>query len=616
MKNRFRRVFGISRPAEQQGSEFSLEKVKSIATPETTVENHPAERMVGGYFDMDQVVMSSPLPIESPGVESLCTSKSRVTSWADSTVANTVMTRNTRHRQSLSLIEEHGDLNKQLPKIPADRTRQQLPLCESNFDELNEGSSPGVFNNWASNDLYSALMQQIRRQAVPTPDEDIVFGTAPEYRAIPERTSSVYSHRSKRTIRHISSEEASSAGSFATARVGVSKSPQRRQPGPRVHPSDKISQRMSNLEIHPQLETFSGGNSPCSMCVIGQEPDEETESVVIARFEPLSPDTESPSVYSRTTSGNTPTKGSSGGVASLNDDETGTATIFASQRTTYSSPTRSNGSTTLGSPVQPSADWQKWMSSQIERIEKTIPSRQHIRENAHFDGDEDEIFMGMLKRTPAPVPETAAGPYLPEGERCSDPLPQAGPKPLAQNNFSRPFSRASSVRAILSSQKIQPLEPMKTRPNPSGTEDMSQLSVSDAPPVRDPSKQMPSPVRIRSSNMLAPPGSPTPRRAGLDLQKRTWTQEQYRRYSARRPVANGKSNSFRSMRSYRDSRGMNNENTRQQDEHEDMMDDYHKLQDIHSTISTKRMVDMFLDSRRKQMGRDPSGSTTVGEAFI
>jgi hypothetical protein len=61
---------------------------------------------------------------------------------------------------------------------------------------------------------------------------------------------------------------------------------------------------------------------------------------------------------------------------------------------------------------------------------------------------------------------------------------------------------------------------------------------------------------------------------------------------------------------------MNNENTRQQDEHEDMMDDYHKLQDIHSTISTKRMVDMFLDSRRKQMGRDPSGSTTVGEAFI
>ncbi|OOQ84627.1 hypothetical protein PEBR_29294 [Penicillium brasilianum] len=618
IKNGFLRVFGISRPAEQQGSEFSLEEdVIPTATPETTMETHPADRMVGGYFDMDQVVTSSPLPVESPGGESLCTSKSRVTSWADSSVANTVMARKTRHRQSLSLIEEHGDLNKQLPQVPADRTRHQLPLCESNFGKLDEGSSPGVFNNWAnSNDLYSALMQQIRRQVVHTPDEDIVFGTVPEYRAIPERTSSVYSHRSKRTIRHIPSEESSTAGSFATARVGISKSPQRRQPGPRVHPPDKISQRMSNQEIHPRLETFSGGDSPCSMCVICQGPDEETGSIVIARFEPLSPGTESPSVYSRTTGGNTPTKGSSGCMANLIDDETGTATIFASQRTAYSSPTRSNGSATLGSPVQHSADWQKWMSSQIERIEKASPGRQHIRENSQFDGDEDEIFMGMLKRAPAPIPETAGEPYLPEGERYSDSLPQAEPKPLAQNNFSRPFSRASSVRAILSSQNIQPLEPMQILPNPSGTEAMSQLSVSDAPPVRDPSKQMPSPVRIRSSNMLAPPESPTPRRAGLDLQKRMWTQEQYRRYSARRPVANGKSNSFRSMRSYRDSRGLNNENTRQQDEHEDMMDDYHKFQDIHSTISTKRMVDMFLDSRRKQMGRDPSGSTSVGEAFI
>jgi hypothetical protein len=70
------------------------------------------------------------------------------------------------------------------------------------------------------------------------------------------------------------------------------------------------------------------------------------------------------------------------------------------------------------------------------------------------------------------------------------------------------------------------------------------------------------------------------------------------------------------MRSYRDSRGMNNENTRQQEEHDDMMDDYHILQDLHSTISSKRMVEMFLDSRRQQMGREGSGSTAAGGAFI
>lgn len=61
---------------------------------------------------------------------------------------------------------------------------------------------------------------------------------------------------------------------------------------------------------------------------------------------------------------------------------------------------------------------------------------------------------------------------------------------------------------------------------------------------------------------------------------------------------------------------MNNENTRQQEEHDDLMDDYHKLQDTHSTISSKRMVEMFLDSRRRKMGREVSGSTAAGEAFI
>jgi hypothetical protein len=70
------------------------------------------------------------------------------------------------------------------------------------------------------------------------------------------------------------------------------------------------------------------------------------------------------------------------------------------------------------------------------------------------------------------------------------------------------------------------------------------------------------------------------------------------------------------MRSYHDAHVTNNENTRQQEEHDEMMDDYHKLQDVHSTISSKRMVDMFLDSRRRKMGREGSGSTAAGEAFI
>lgn len=619
IKSGLRRVFGFSKPAEQEQSEFSLgEEAIAIAAPATLVVNRPVECTLGGNMDMDQCLMSIPLPEKSPGGDSLCTSKSRVTSWADSSVANTLMTRNTRHRQSLSLIEEHGDLNKQLPKVPADRTRSQLPVCEGTINELNKELNVGGFNTWAdSNDLYSALMQQIRRQNVHTPDEDILFGTVPEYRAIPERTSSVYSHRSRRTIRHIPSVESSIAGSFATARVGISTSPQGRQTRPVGYTSGKSSQRMPDQENYLPIDTSLGENSPRSPFVICEDPDEDSGSVVIAGSEALRTATESPSVYSRTTSGNSPTKSATSCVASFIDGETGTATIFASERATYSSPTRTNGLIT-STPVRPSADWQKWMSSQIERIEQTSPTREHIRENAQFADDDDEIFMRMLKRVPVPHPEMTAESYVSENERCNETMPQVEPKSLAQNNFSRPFSRASSVRTILPSQKMQPLEPKENRPNPPKADGISNPPVLDASPkpARVSSGQMRSPIRVRSSNMQAPPESPTPRRGGPESHKRMWTQEQHRRYSARRPIANGKPNSFRSMRSYRDSRGVNNENTRQQEEHDDMMDDYHKLQDIHSTISSKRMVEMFLDSRRQQMGREASGSTAADGAFI
>lgn len=618
IKNGFRRVFGLSKPAEQQQSGFSL-GVEASPVTETTVDDHPAERTLGAGIDINPYAMSSPLPAESPGGDSLCTSKSRVTSWADSSVANTVMTRKTRHRQSLSLIEEHGDLNKQLPQVPADYARRQLTVREGNIDDLDNGINASSIETWAdSNDLYSALMQQIRRQAAHTHDEDIVFGTVPEHRAIPERTSSVYSHRSRHTIRHIPSQDSSTAGSFATARVGNSKSPQRRQPVPLGYTSGKISKLVSGQETLSPLHAFSGEKSPRSPYVIGEEPDEDTGSVVIARFEALRKLSETPSVYSRTTSGNTPIIESSGCLDGVIDGETGTATIFASQRTTYSSPTRTDGSIPSRTRMQPSADWQRWMNSQIERIEQASPTREHLREDAQFADDDDEIFMGILKRRPAPGPEMAVEPYVPEDERCNDPLPQVEPKSLAQSNFSRPFSRASSIQTILSSQKVQALEPMQNLPNPSGAQEISEPFVLDASPVsaQAPNDQMRSPIRSRSSNMRPQPESPTPRRVGPESQKRMWTQEQYRRYSARRPIANGKPNQFRSMRSLRDSRGMNNENTRQQEQHDDLMADYHKLQDIHSTISSKRMVEMFLDSRRRKTGREASGSTTAGEAFI
>jgi hypothetical protein len=66
------------------------------------------------------------------------------------------------------------------------------------------------------------------------------------------------------------------------------------------------------------------------------------------------------------------------------------------------------------------------------------------------------------------------------------------------------------------------------------------------------------------------------------------------------------------MRNQRDARG-SNENMRHQADLNDNMESYHG-QDAHFSISSKRMVDMFLDSRRQQMGKRTDTTTT--EAFV
>ena len=68
------------------------------------------------------------------------------------------------------------------------------------------------------------------------------------------------------------------------------------------------------------------------------------------------------------------------------------------------------------------------------------------------------------------------------------------------------------------------------------------------------------------------------------------------------------------MRTYRDFHGLNNENKRQQKEHDEMMGEYHKLQDNHSTVSSKHMVDMFLNSRRRP--EDTEASNDKADVFL
>lgn len=606
-KNGLKRVFGLSKPVEQQ-SRLSDEAGPPLPPVPTTVDDDTIENTISEYVDVDDDPPSSPLrvPRITPSRASLCTSKSRVTSWADSTVANTITARKNGHRQSLPLIEEHGDLNQELPQHPSGPVDQASPKPGK--------SAARRFNDWVdSHDLYSALMQQIGRQGIQNSEEEIIFGTVPEHHAIPARTSSAFSRRSKLTIRRVPSGDSSTPGSFTTAKAENYSSPQKHFIRPLQYiPSPRMS-RIPGQENQP-LDARVDGKSPLSPYSRDGDSDDETGSVIVVQYGNSRMGPVSPSVYSRTTNGGTPTKDGAGPRRAA--EEPGTATIFASQRAVYRSPTRSPSSSPLKTQVQPSSDWQQWMSSQIERIESASPTREHIREDAQFqedDDDDDEIFMGIMRRAPVPGQESTAMPYIASGLKHHDPQPIEELKVASQNNFSRPFSRSSSVRTILPSQNVEPGSTVKTASKLSAVD----MTAEDpSPPVRVPSGRTLSPMRTRTGNQPGLPDSPTPGRLAPDMSKRNLTQEQYRRYSARRPMANGKPNSFRSMRTYRDFNALNNENAWQKVDHDNMMGEYHKLQDGHSTISSRHMVETFLNSRRRPAETDALENDNPGEVFI
>lgn len=596
IKSKFRRVFGFSKCVDQDSTPHGT--TNGAEAPMVTPigkgrEECSPHKLTATEDGIDSNYLQS-MP-QSPSRDSLCTSTSRVTSWADSTMPNTVTTRKPEYRQSLSLVGEDGGLDQQMPRTPVmDDTQNQSPLGVR--------ANPHQISLVDSQDLYTALIKKMGHNSLSDPNEEMVFGNVPQHHVIPERTNSIYSQHGRHSIRHVPSRESSTShGSFATARGGD-------QTSPRKYPPLARSRGMPSQVKTQHMTAVSDKRSLQSAYALGEESDEDSGSVIFSGHR----DIVSPSVYSRTTSGNTPT-----GTDNANmgvHDEPGTATIFTQQRTTYSSPKRANRASSPAPHVNPSVDWQQWMSSQIERIEQASPTREHIREDAQYE-DDDEYFTSIARRAPVAIsaPASATLQEVPDSQNITDRKASAENRVPSQSNFSRPLIHDSGMRTIV------PLQTTKSENNAQAH--TNSLAVDTAPrsggnvspkPVPVACNQQPSPIRLRSGNMQ-PPESPTPK--GVRA-KRSWTKEQQRRYSARRaPVAqDSRVNYFRSMRTQRDNRA-NNENARQQDEYTDMIENYHQIQDLHSTISSKRMVDLFLDSRRRQMGEVTDNDTTT-EAFL
>ncbi|RAL02147.1 uncharacterized protein BO80DRAFT_40705 [Aspergillus ibericus CBS 121593] len=604
IKKGLKRVLGLSKPSVHLPTEqtSSYDQQRAQEAQPTVFEMHAGSlKKSAETTDMTPSEgAEGPVPhheIRRTGSsESLATSRSRVTSWADSTIANTIVTPKAGDRSSLSIINER---------------ESSIPKAEASGNDSFTRWSPirpdGMID---SQRLYSALMKRIDGNNKQNASEEIVFGHVKELRAIPTPAPSMYTRRSRQTIRLIASDESiQTPGSYTTAYADTMTP---REPSQRVVQRIHGPQHLQEGEVHNPYDSSHGDSS-----IHANETHEEDAKGVVMET-PQSPDTgfDSPSVYSRTTSGNSPSttdlKIATNGPET--EEEPGMATIFASQRTAYSSPKRGFGPGLQGSQ-RPSADWQQWMHSQMARIEKTenlAPARYHYREDAQIH-DEGTAF-------PYRTPAHDKGDFR-HGLLEDDMWTTC--KVTARNNFSRPFSRSSSIRTTVAIPKEQSNTPLRPPP-PSASSSPKIPSNSSGhsfflnqAETRSNSTAL-SPVHLVSTNRLRTPESPTPRRDATDKSQWQATSRKQGRHPSRQLPGTRDLKTFqgRSARAVRDNKKLTDENLRAESRYRDVTNQDSPLQSTFSPISSKRMVEMFLESRRHQPGAEMPDEAASEGAFI
>ncbi|OOF92716.1 hypothetical protein ASPCADRAFT_509116 [Aspergillus carbonarius ITEM 5010] len=528
--------------------------------------------------------------------ESLATSRSRVTSWADSTIANTIVTPKAGDRSFLSIIDE--------------RESSTLQPKSSGDDSFSTWSPPKPDGMIDSQRLYSALMKRIDGNNKRNASEEIILGHVKEHRVIPTPAPSMHTRRSRQTIRLIASDESiQSPGSYTTAYAGTITP---RQGTQRVAQHIQETQNLRKGEV---FKPYASGDGESSIHATKESLGEDAKCLIVER--PRSPDMEfdSPSVYSRTTSGNSPSAMDLKKDANDPDakEEPGMATIFASQRAAYSSPKCSLGQDPVGSQ-RPSADWQQWMHTQMAKIESPenlAPTRCHYREDAqiHDEG------MAFVYQTPAG--DTG---YFRHGLLEDDIWTAC--KVSAKNNFSRPFSRSSSMRTTVAAPKEQFNTPIPLPPPPVSTSAKISSSSSgnsffiNQVETRRNSIAL-SPVHPLPNGRSRAPESPTPRRDAADKNQWQATSRKHGRYASRQLPGTRDLKAFqgRSARAVHDNRRLTNENLRAESGYHGVTSQDSPLQSTYSPISSKRMVEMFLESRRQKGTEIPAEAGSEG-AFL
>ncbi|KAL4884090.1 hypothetical protein BJY04DRAFT_13785 [Aspergillus karnatakaensis] len=558
IKKGIKRVLGLSRNVTEQGvAQASPSSSQWGQSPSTEISNDIEYSGGCGSSEVDnshQQSSSRPPTVrrmQSSG--SLATSRSRVTSWADSTAANTIATPNASG-QRLSIISEQGILGpSDLYPIPSVST-QQAPS-----------------NAIDSHRLFSALMKRIGGANMQPTEEDIVVGQVKEHRAVPTQSSLRY-QRSRQTIRQIPSDTSvSSPKSFATA-----------NPGPAT-PHEQPQTRASNVRsvIHPAGD-YAIDN--------------------IVRKENLRPEPDSPSVYSRSTNGHSP-RPKPNADSPDSASEPGLVTIYSSERTAYNSPSKLAAMSDIDTSTQTGTDWHNWMDSQMARIEN-VPSGHHYREDAQIQDDYDISFTSSVPTRRIRVESRGI-------RQLEEDRDESGRKVSTNSNFSRPFSRSSSLRTVVRIGNPSPNVPTISIPTLAADDVFGDSTIQDHFLKSSHAGQSTgvSPMLPRSSNQPRMADSRTPKRPSADVSPKMLT-NQCGQYSARwSPGTDARTLHRRSARVLRESRRATNENAKLEQGF------YDQAYGLQSPMSSKRMVEIFLNSRRRQMGADVPDDGASETAF-
>lgn len=382
--------------------------------------------------------------------------KSRVTSWTNSTAANTMTSNQLIEKKRLSIIQENGG-----PHQPSS-IRHYGDLGDIFRQPIRSNDThSGAGNVVDCQRIYSALQRRIDENKRVVNLEESDYGTEVEA----NKTGIQASSTERITLRSCATDNTSTDSLGNAHGMRVPKSIVfRPSPTTTGYGADRAKERYSGqtsqkkpldlqIGLTPQqmAERNESGNqspkrplrelkstffpssmriersntSPYRRAMNTSSEDEDGGEIGVKEFCNVESENSpfyqitpngararsvigTESIYSRTSSGNTPKPDTSSLslAMSASSREPGSAVIITTRATKYKQSLSTFGQQSSSS-VKPSGDWQKWMASQVDKLEnqgeenrrffepKFVKENGHKRESAQIDGD--DVHIGKLK---------------------------------------------------------------------------------------------------------------------------------------------------------------------------------------------------------------------------